>query len=69
MKKLIGIALLAGVFSAACNDEPKITKEETQAVDSLVNSDQKAQDSMEAVIKAMIELNSDTAFTDSVEED
>ncbi|MCF8253856.1 MAG: hypothetical protein K9J84_04695 [Bacteroidia bacterium] len=52
---------------AACNEEPKMTQQEETAVETQINSDQKAMDSLEAAIKAqMDELGADSLEMDSL---
>lgn len=66
MKKLLfSSAFLLVLF--ACNDEPKLNKQEESAVESQLNADQKAMDSLEAAIKMqMEELDADSAGLDSL---
>ena len=69
MKNLLRTGLLIGLTSMlACNDEPKLDKQEEQAIDQQINLDQKSMDSLEAAIMAQMEaLDSDSLMKDSLE--
>jgi hypothetical protein len=69
MKNLLRIGLLIGLtLMLACNDEPKLDKQEEQAIDQQINLDQKSMDSLEAAIMAQMEaLDSDSLMKDSIE--
>lgn len=66
MKKLLLILVAVAIFTA-CNEEPKLNQTEENAVQSQLNSDQKAMDSLEAAIQAQMDvINADSAGMDSL---
>ena len=69
MKNLLRAGIFVALFAFfACNDEPKLDKQEEQAIDQQINLDQKSMDSLEAAIMAQMEaLDSDSLMKDSIE--
>jgi hypothetical protein len=69
MKNLLRTGIFVALFAFfACNDEPKLDKQEEQAIDQQINLDQKSMDSLEAAIMAQMEaLDSDSLMKDSIE--
>ncbi len=66
MKKLLLILVAVAIFTA-CNEEQKLNQTEENAVQSQLNSDQKAMDSLEAAIQAQMDvINADSAGMDSL---
>ncbi len=66
MKKLLLILVTAAAMTA-CNNEPKLNQTEENAVQTQLNSDQKAMDSLEAAIQAQMDaINADSAGMDSL---
>ncbi|MDZ4667117.1 MAG: hypothetical protein SGJ00_04450 [bacterium] len=66
MKKWIALFSIV-VALAACNSEPKLDQTEETAVESQLNADQKAMDSLEASIMAQMDaINGDSSEMDSL---
>lgn len=61
MKKIF-LILISAVTLASCGGETKPTPAETKAVETQVNKDQAAMDSMEKVIQQQIEAVSDDSL-------
>lgn len=61
MKKIFLILISASAL-ASCGGETKPTRAETKAVETQVNKDQAAMDSMEKVIQQQIEAVSDDSL-------
>lgn len=57
MRKVLVVLVLLGVIASCSNDAP-LNQQEEKAVDSLVNNEQQAMDSLEAAIKAQIGTDS-----------
>ncbi len=57
MRKVLVVLALLGVIVSCSNDAP-LNQQEEKAVDSLVNNEQQAMDSLEAAIKAQIGTDS-----------
>jgi hypothetical protein len=57
MRKVLVVLALLGVIVSCSNDAP-LNQQEENAVDSLVNNEQQAMDSLEAAIKAQIGTDS-----------
>ncbi len=68
MKKLLLILVTVAAITA-CNNEPKLNQTEESAVQTQLNSDQKAMDSLEAAIQAQMDaINADSAGMDSLQD-
>ena len=66
MKKILAIVSLCLAFGA-CQDEPKLNQQEETAVESQLNADQKAMDSLERAIQAQMDaINGDSSEMDSL---
>jgi hypothetical protein len=66
MKKWIALFSIAATMTA-CNNEPKLDQTEETAVQTQLNADQKAMDSLEASIMAQMDaINGDSAEMDSL---
>ena len=68
MKKILAIASLALIIGA-CNNEPKLNETEEKAVQTQLDKDQKAMDSLEKAIQEQIgDLDKDTSLTEDTKE-
>jgi hypothetical protein len=66
MKKWIALFSIAATMTA-CNNEPKLDQTEETAVQTQLNADQKAMDSLEASIMAQMDaINGDSSEMDSL---
>ena len=60
IKKLLSLILLVSVLGA-CDNEPKMSEQEENAVENQLQADQKAMDSLEAaILSQMDEVNLDS---------
>lgn len=68
MKKIVTIACLALIIHA-CNNEPKLNATEENAVQTQLDKDQKAMDSLEKAIQEQIgDLDKDTSLNEETKE-
>jgi len=68
MKKIVTIACLALIIPA-CNNEPKLNATEENAVQTQLDKDQKAMDSLEKAIQEQIgDLDKDTSLIEETKE-
>ncbi|MCX6187532.1 MAG: hypothetical protein NTU43_11150 [Bacteroidetes bacterium] len=68
MKKIITIALLSLIINA-CNNDPKLNATEEKAVETQLDKDQNAMDSLEKAIQEQIgDLDKDTTLIENTKE-
>jgi hypothetical protein len=68
MKKIVTTACLALIINA-CNNEPKLNATEENAVQTQLDKDQKAMDSLEKAIQEQIgDLDKDTSLIEETKE-
>lgn len=66
MKKIMLILGTLALF-ASCGNEPKLNKQEEQAVEDKIAADQRSMDSLEAAIQAQMDaINADSTEMDSI---
>jgi hypothetical protein len=60
IKKLLSLILLVGILGS-CDNEPKMSEQEENAIENQLQADQKAMDSLEAaILSQMDEVNLDS---------